>query len=678
MKKRKAPLNMYGTLVMFALIPLIISCIVSITVLTSISNNKMKRTVNESMLTLIEGVGAGVNEQVAVGEQTLKSFATAPIVKEAILHPDDADIQAAAEKYTVDFFGQLDGWEGIYIADWNSKVLTHPAPPVIGRVMREGDSLKALQNGMIEAESGILNFGIITSPASGELVISMYVPVYDGKTPIGYVGGGTFVANICKKFSDVSSLNLSTAYMYVVDKDGIMAFHPTPDKIGKPVENAVVKSLVADIQAGKHPEAKCVEYDYKGTTKYASYFVGTNDYYIAVLTADEVEALSFTKTMKLQGFAIGASMALIFAVLALLICRLIASPIKSIAGKISNMSEGDFNNTIDEKSHVKEIVSLIDSAETLQVNMQNIVSEVSGGVTVLNEAVDTVATAVDTCNRAKDGINEAVEEMAKGATEMAESVQNNAESMSNMGSSIDNITDIVEETNKNAAEAEKIAVDAKKNLADLMTANNDTISTTDEVVKGILESSEAVKSIEGAANVITDIASQTNLLSLNASIEAARAGEAGRGFAVVAAEISKLAQQSDDSAREIRNIIDNVISKTEINTKLANMIKNSVENEGSVLTGVSESFENVSRSLDVMVSGINEIATMTNSLNADKNQVIDEISTLSSISEENAASTEETSASTEELGANIENINAQTEEIVEVVNRIAESMKFFK
>ena len=117
----------------------------------------------------------------------------APIVKEVLLNPNDADIQAKAQQYTLDFFGKLEGWEGIYIADWNSKVLTHPAPPVIGKVMREGDSLKSLQDSMINSENGVYNTGIITSPASGELIISMYAPVYDGDKIIGYVGVGTFM-----------------------------------------------------------------------------------------------------------------------------------------------------------------------------------------------------------------------------------------------------------------------------------------------------------------------------------------------------------------------------------------------------------------------------------------------------------------------------------------------------
>lgn len=376
--------------------------------------------------------------------------------------------------------------------------------------------------------------------------------------------------------------------------------------------------------------------------------------------------------------AISVGMVLVFTGLAFFIARLLAVPLKTSATAIEEVSDGNVGFKWTANSHIKEILSIIVSTEKLQGDLSKVVVNVSDGMNKLTQNMSVVSGAVESCNMAKDGISEAVEEMAKGASEMAESVQNTAEAMTNMGYSIENISDTADTVSDNAKETASISAEAMTNLSQLAVANKDTIKTTEEVVAGINESSEAVKKIEKAVQAITEIASQTNLLSLNASIEAARAGEAGKGFAVVASEISKLAGESDASAKEIGVIVSEIIQTSDSNTELANRIKASVENEGGVLVKVQDSFNKVSDCLDVMLEGIGNISDMTTTLNSEKNKVVDEISTLSSISEENAASAEETSASTEELGANIENINSQTAEVVDIVTDVNESMSFFK
>ena len=250
-------LNMYSTLVMFALIPMIVAVAVLLIINLNKSSSEIGGLSNNSMLSTVQSIGAGVDNYFATSEETVRSFATAPIVKECLMNPDDPEIQAKAQQYTVDYFSQLDGWEGIYIATWETEVKTHPVDAVVGRVMREGDALKFLQDSMLAA-GDILDLGIIVSPASGQNIISMYCPVYDGDTPIGYVGAGSFVQGIAQKYSDVSALGLDSAYLYIVDNEGTMLYHPDESKIGNPVENEVVKGLVEAIQAGQHPEPDSV------------------------------------------------------------------------------------------------------------------------------------------------------------------------------------------------------------------------------------------------------------------------------------------------------------------------------------------------------------------------------------------------------------------------------------
>ncbi len=677
-RSSKGKLNMYGTLIMFALIPMVVSVVILLIINLKKSGNELKEETSNAMVSLIEGAGEGIDSHIGTCEEILTAFTTAPIVKEALLNPDDEELQAKAEAYTVEYFGRLTGWEGIYIADWNSKVITHPAPPVIGRVMREGDALEALRNAMLNAENGIYNAGIITSPASGELIVSMYAPVYDGETPIGYVGGGTFMTPEVAKYSDVSSLELDSAYVYVVDADGTMIYHPNEEKIGQPVENEVVKGLLVDISAGKHPAPDCVTYKYKGAMKFAAYYVGDDEAYIALVTADETDVMAMTKTLLVISIITAAALVAAFAVIAALITRLIATPLVKIDHFTNDLVEGKLGASLNAKSHVKEIISIINSAEALQDSLKSITGNINTNMSGLDTDMNKIISSVDTCSDAISGVTSAIDGIAKGAVEMAESVQNTASNMTDVGNSIDEIKGLADDAKKNAENVISISNVAKKNLAELIVANSKTIQISEDVAEGINETARVVDEISKAAGMITDIASQTNLLSLNASIEAARAGEAGRGFAVVAQEISKLAEQSNESATEIKNVIDSIIEKSSKNIQLVGSIQNSISNEGEVLKSVNASFNEVTQNINVTSENISAIAEKSDVLNVAKNSVLDDVSTLSSISEENAASCEETTASIEEINATMETVNLESKNTLEISNQLKADIEYFK
>lgn len=678
LNKKKGGLSIYLTLILFALIPMIVSTVVILVINLSEASKELKGVTNNSMLAVIEDTGAGIDYNIKSNEDVVKAFAASPLVIDCLKNQSDAQKQAAAQAYTENFFAQLEGWEGIYIANWNSTVMTHPAPPVVGKTMREGDALASLQDAMLTANNGIYNVGIITSPASGELIVSMYCPVYDGDTPIGYVGAGSFVQDVASQFSDVSSLGLSSAYIYIVDNNGTMLFHPDSSKIGNPVENEVVKGLVADIQGGAHPASKCVSYKYKGAIKYAAYHTGVNESYIAILTADEKDAVAkISELIKLSVIA-SAILLAAFAALAVFVARLIADPLKKIALFTTKIAEGKLNFRVGAKSNIVEIVQIIEGARALRESLKNITGGINGGMSSLDGDMNSITNSVTSCSEAISGVTTAIDEIARGAMEMADSIQNTAVSMGEVGDEVEGIKNLAENAKSNADNVIKISSEAKNNLTSLLQANNTTVSISEDVVTGITETGVAIDEISEAANAITDIASQTNLLSLNASIEAARAGEAGRGFAVVAQEIQKLAEQSNASAAEIQVIISNIVEKSNKNAQLVEKIQASINNEGKVLQEVQQSFNQVAECIDVTSSNIHDILGRAINLDKSKDAVLDEISTLSSISEENAASCEETTASIQEVNATMENIAHETVDTLDISTKLKEDISYFE
>ena len=226
--KNKAKLDMRMTLILYALIPLICASVILSIVLIGKSSSEMTKWTKDSLIQVIKDTGTAFDTATATNESIVQSYASAPVVKDYLKNPYDTDLFKKAQEFTVDYFKGLEGWEGLYICDWNTKVLTHStSEAVIGKVLREGDSRKALQDSIIDAD-GVYNTGILESPSSGKLVMSLYYPILDNGRPIGYVGGATFVNEVAAKISDVSSLNHSSAYIYFVDKEGTMLHHPDP------------------------------------------------------------------------------------------------------------------------------------------------------------------------------------------------------------------------------------------------------------------------------------------------------------------------------------------------------------------------------------------------------------------------------------------------------------------
>lgn len=356
----------------------------------------------------------------------------------------------------------------------------------------------------------------------------------------------------------------------------------------------------------------------------------------------------------------------------------IRKPIVRIADYTHLLSKGSLGVDIANASSIKEISTLIDSAESLQGNLKNIISKVDDKTERLNQNVKMIHSGIQTSNEATEDIVDAVNELSKGSMHIAESVHSTAESMQNVGESILSIAEDAVATEKEAQEIETISNEAKDNLSLLMDANKNTVMISEDVVTGIDEANEAIEHIRKAADAITNIASQTSMLALNASIEAARAGEAGSGFSVVAASIQDLAGESDKSAKEIQTIIDEIIEKSRNNVQLANQIKEAVDSEGNALATVSDSFDKVNGKIYITVDTIHNISKEIDALNQDKEKVLEEVRSLSAISEENTASCQETTDSIKDLRENIEMISCQTTDTNTISEELKESVAYFE
>ncbi|MBQ7584488.1 MAG: cache domain-containing protein [Lachnospiraceae bacterium] len=372
------------------------------------------------------------------------------------------------------------------------------------------------------------------------------------------------------------------------------------------------------------------------------------------------------------------ALVVVFAIFVVVVARKLVGSLGNVMSELTLLADGNLTSHEHPDAAIRELAEIAQDTVTVRTKIRSIVVDILADVKELHKDMDDVEGGVTTVNSASEGIVRAVDDLSKGSMEMAESVQNTQVNMIQIGDDIDGIKALTDEATSYAREVEAENQTAQTALDELMKANADTIKVSQSVVDGINTSSEAVKKIAEAASVIESIASQTNLLSLNASIEAARAGEAGKGFAVVAGEISSLASQSDQSSKEIKAIVDEIIATSDKNVEYAGQISEAVNNEGTVLNQVNDSFSVVNEKVGGTVNAIHTIAEKTLELDTAKAQVLDDVSALSSISQENAASCQETNASMEEIGATIQTIKEESDKTLEVTNILEKAVSAFK
>ena len=676
-KSGSAKLSMRSTLILYALIPLICASLILSICLITVSSKEMKSWINNSLLQVIMETGTSFDTATDTNVRTLQAYASAPIVKEFLKNPDDPKLAAEAEQYTMDFYSSLDGWEGLYIADWDTQVMAHSNQGAVGMVLREGDSLTALRNNILGA-NGVYNTGIITSPASGQLVMSIYYPVMDNGNPIGFVGAGTLVNNVAAKISDVSALNHDSAYIYFVDPKGTMLYHPDESKIGNPVENEAVKSLVAQLEAGQTPTPDCITYVYKGITKYAAYYIGEDNAYIAVLTADENDVLSGINSTKMWTVVICLINVIVFTVLAIFVANIISKPLRKTAAAISVLGTGDVTVDCDAHSIIDETIRIIESFKSLRSSLNSSMRSVKDSANVLNDAIVNVDEMTSNNVESISQINTAIGEVASTSQSVAENAQIMAEKAVELGADVENLNDNVRRLYDESQTIREANSDATDCMKSVYSGANESVDAMKSINDKIAETNSAIGNIETAIQAIESIAAQTNLLSLNASIEAARAGEAGRGFAVVADEIRSLADSSAESAKEIKQIIENVIVMSNGTVEISNRVYEVISKEREDIEQAQEKFNVLSDSVAASITEIDTIKDITAQLDKIKADLTNSTTELGAISEELGASAEEVAASCQTVTSACTDTLDSTVKMRDVNQEMGVAIDYFK
>ena len=482
-------------------------------------------------------------------------------------------------------------------------------------------------------------------------------------------------------FGEVNINGLSTSYAYVVNESGTMMFHPNEDKVGNPVENAAVKGLVAQISAGEHPEPGVIEYEYKGAYKYAAYYVDKDNYSILVVTADEDDAMAEINRVSRMAYILAVVILIVAIGLAFLLASMITNPIIKISNAIDKLASLDMT----ENPELEGLSKRKDENGVMAKGMSGLEKVLSEVIITLKAQADNVRLASETL---ETGTNEttitmeqvelAVSEISTGATSQADETQKATEDVILMGNLVEENGQELQNLVEVARGMRNASGEAQETLRILEDINRRAVDSIGVIAEQTKTTNTSAQKIREATSLITAIAEETNLLSLNASIEAARAGEQGRGFAVVAEEIGKLAAESGGTAGEIRDEMSQLLihanDATEKTDEISNIGREVISVLGETVDIINGLIDNVSGTVD----GVNTISGLTEECNANKDQIVDAMSSLSAISEENAASTEQTSASMQELSDTVNVLAGSAESLNGISKQLLDSLSFFR
>lgn len=395
------------------------------------------------------------------------------------------------------------------------------------------------------------------------------------------------------------------------------------------------------------------------------------------------EKAELVKSYQMKIIVISAIFGVLILILAIIVVSVIKGIRKGIAavtGDLDELAKGDLTKKYpgDDAIGNDDIGKITKSAKMLTAKLHEVMSTSRDMSQELSNTSADLAESSSQATMASGQVTQAVEDISKGAVSQAGSVESAVTNTDDIGKNIDVITDAVGEMDKNAEQMIEACEQAMNSLNSLVRQNEEVTMSVKEIGDTINSTNASAKSISQFTEAITDIASRTNLLSLNASIEAARAGEAGKGFAVVADEIRQLADQSNESAGEIRAIVEQLLSDSASSVIVLDKLNKSFTVQEEQLDSTRNTMMVMSDNVNSVKATSQDISQRVSGLNAARNSLTEIIADLSAISEENAASTQETNASMEELNATFSLISDSAVRLQKLAEDLASAISYFE
>ncbi|KEH89452.1 MULTISPECIES: methyl-accepting chemotaxis protein [Clostridium] len=651
------------------LILLFVSILVPLLLVTGINYHIMegeqKEDFNQIAISSIKTINQYINHLNNSSKESVNMLSLEPNAKVIL---DGSDHEQWLNNNLKSFLESHEGITAVYMGAKNGKVIAQPEQNISEDfdVTKTQWYKKAIEN----PNEAILTDPYISRGKDKEYEVTYAKAVKDGSGNIvGVIG-----LDIKLRYIDKITKNMrigKNGFAMVIDKNGTILSHRDSNKIGKKDKDALdILNSKEDVFEQYINGTKMVIF--KGVEKSNGYIT------VGLIPKKELTDIIFKS----------AIINIIIAFLSIGVAiwgasrftkKKIINPINYVVNILNDFSNGDFTKEIDKKSGLTiEIEYMVDAINLTRDNVVNIVKNIKNACYNLKENSNTLLSITEQSNVASDEIAKAIQQIADGSVSQSEKLNESVHLTEILNDIVVNSITNSEKMMKASEEVRNVSDEGKSLLKNLEGTFNEGKEANLEVIREVKNLGDKSKEIEEITEVIKGITEQTKLLALNASIEAARAGEAGKGFAVVAEEVTKLAEQSSNSAIKIKNVIDDIKSSMiEVFNKLDNAIKFSSKT-GEDINVTEKNFNDIRESIEILKENIDNVNSDLKDIKKNKDSVLYNIGKISSVAQETAATSEEVSASSEEQASGLQEIVLSAEKLNNLSEKLEDIIEVFK
>lgn len=637
-------------------------------IVSNIIASIVKNDITNQMTDAVESRAAIINDYVTSAEEYMSAFALGSEVHDLLLHPNDPALLERVQRYTEDFAAIKGIFEGLYIATPDTYVLTHTSPTAIGITTRTGESLKTFQNTIL-ASQHLTNLGIMKSPGTGSMILSMYYPIFEADRCIGYVGAGVYASQLMDVLLGLEMKGLpNSEYAFLNAENGIYLYHEDEELLNTETTDQGYLEILNQIKTDGSTQANTYTYrDEQGVNQLVVYKYLKDRGWVFMVRDNASEVYHAVMLVRIIAGALCAAVAAAIILITLVILYRQGKELMVVEHAIHHLGNLDlsadrelegFYGRMDEIGLIAQTVhdvcdclrKTIDDIGRILGEMAdgNIAVDVTqnesyyiGDCRTLSQSLTTIRAKLTKVMR---DISQVANQVDSGAYQVSAGLQTLSQGTMEQSISIDGLVSHVTELSSRIKDSSTRCNHASElvDKANGFAAEADTRMT--ELIESTKKIDQSSAKIVSIIKTIEDIAFQTNILALNASIEAARAGSAGKGFSVVAEEVSNLAAKSSEAAQDTGVLIGHSMQDIQAETESTNHAISAVQT-------INECIQSIKILTD-------EIALTSTHQSEMITSVEEGIKEISRVVQANSAAAEESAAVSKELSNQANTLNS--------------------